>query len=115
MKIYKEKHLQATLYKIENTKREQNFLLKNKWKVLLFGIGFSLWAPLYQPQSRFSQRNSLASESEFSYVQLLVTCAIVYVVLCLLYHFVSEYQHKKRLQELTSLKNKLEQEIKEWD
>lgn len=44
-KTHKEKHLQATLCKIENIKREQNFLLKHLWKVIGFGIFFSFWAP----------------------------------------------------------------------
>lgn len=54
--IHKKKHLQATIFKIENVKREQNFLLRNLWKVVVLGILFSFWAPTRRPEREFLQR-----------------------------------------------------------
>jgi len=50
---YKEKHLQATKYKIENVIEQQNFLLKNKWKVIDFGMFIAVWAPTYRSEGSF--------------------------------------------------------------
>ena len=47
VKHYKEKYLQATRYKIENVIEQQNFLVKNKWKVIGFGIFITVWAPTH--------------------------------------------------------------------
>ncbi len=46
VKYYKEKHLQATKYKIENVTRQQDFLLRHRWKVIAAGIVFSFWPQL---------------------------------------------------------------------
>ena len=111
-KHYKEKYLQATIYKIENVKRQQNFLLQHIWKVIGFGIVFSFWAPTYRPERPFRQHgSSMTDKTEYSYTQLVLLCAIVFIVLCLLYHFSSKFQDKRKLKNLTALKTKLEKEI----
>ena len=114
-KHYKEKHLQATIYKIENVKREQNFLIQHLWKVIVFGIGFSFWAPTHQPEGALMQKRDslIESYSEFTYCQLVILSGTTYLILCLLFHFSSMYQDKKRLRKLNALKTKLEKEISE--
>ena len=114
-KHYKEKHLQATIYKIENVKREQNFLLQHIWKVIGFGILFSIWAPTYMPENAFRQKSEslINRNTEYSYIRLVLISAIVFVVLCLLYHFSAKYQDNRKLKKLNTLKSKLEKEIAE--
>ena len=112
-KHYKEKHLQATIYKIENVKREQNFLIKHLWKVIAFGIAFSFWAPFHGAGNHLTKSKSLLDSDEYNYTELVFTCAMTYIVLCLLFHFSSKYQDKRKLKKLSNLKKKLEEEIKE--
>lgn len=115
-KYYKEKHLQATIYKIENVKKEQNFLVKHFWKVIGFGILFSFWAPTRRPEREFMQRSqSLIEKGEYGYYELVVICALIYSSLALIYHFVSNYQDKRKLKKLTNLKTQLEKEIALYD
>lgn len=102
-KHYKEKHLQATKYRIEGVKIGQDFLLKNLKKVIGFGVLFSFLGPFYVAER---------SNEDYTYLQLLVMCSVVYLVLCFLYHFSSKFQDKKRLNKLLKLKLKLEGEIK---
>ena len=108
---YKEKHLQATKNKIERVKSQQNFLGKHLWKVILGGVLFSFWAPHYTSHDPFSDRESLFEKGEYSFLELVLLCATVYTVFCLLYHFSSKYQDKKKLKELISLKEQLESEL----
>ncbi|WP_237276508.1 hypothetical protein [Tenacibaculum ovolyticum] len=112
IKHYKEKHLQATRYKIENVIEQQNFLIKNKWKVIGFGVLITIWAPTYRSQGPLMQtRKSLVEKEEYSYLELMLLCAIVYIVFCLLYHFSSLYQDRKELKRLRNLEKNLEEEI----
>lgn len=102
-KYYKEKHLQATKYKIENVIRQQDFLLRNKWKALGVVIAISLWAPIYASRDYISQGESIMEESGYGYTTLVLLTAIVCVVLCFLYHFSSKYQDNRKLKELRAL------------
>ncbi|MGB1042603.1 MAG: hypothetical protein ACPGU6_04355 [Tenacibaculum sp.] len=111
-KYYKEKHLQATVYKIENVLRQQNFILKHKWKVFFVGVIFSFWAPTHNSVAPFNQRrDSLVEKGELSYWNLVLMCGAIYIIFCLLYHLSSVYQDKKKLKKLTELRIKLEKEI----
>ena len=56
-------------------------------------------------------RKSLVEKEEYSYLELMLLCAIVYSVLCLLYHFSAMYQDKKELRKLRDLEDRLEKEI----
>ncbi len=115
-KIHKQKHLQATLYKIENVKREQNFLVKHLWKVISFGILFAFWAPTRRPKREFMQQGeSMLDRNEYSYTTLVVLYALVYSTLYFIYHIISKYQDNKKLSKLIELKKSLEKEIKEYD
>ncbi len=111
-KQQKEKHLQATIYKIENIKREQNFILKHLWKVIVFGIIFSFWAPTYRGSDALHRRkDSLVEKGDYNYITLVIISALTYTVFCLLFHFNSKYQNNKKLRKLTQLKEQLEKEI----
>ena len=116
-KHYKEKHLQATIYKIENVKREQNFLIKNIWKVIGFGIALSILAPVYSPRSNYppyTKRESLINTSQYSHFEIVLGTAILYLICCLIYHFViAKIQDHFKLKKLNTLKSKLEKEIAE--
>ncbi|WP_417799660.1 hypothetical protein [Tenacibaculum sp.] len=112
-KYYKEKHLQATRYKIENVIRQQDFLLRHKWKVIAAGIVFSFWAPTYGVGHSFSNKKSMLQKTEYNYLKLVMLCATIYMIFCILYHFSSRYQDKKRLKELKELEKRLEKEISE--
>ncbi|TDQ22725.1 hypothetical protein [Tenacibaculum caenipelagi] len=115
VKYHKEKHLQATKYKIENVIRQQDFLLKHRWKVIAAGIVFSFWAPAYTPGHYSLKRTSILEKTDYTYLKLVMLCASVYMVFCLLYHFSSRYQDKKKLNELKKLEKRLEKEISELD
>lgn len=115
-KQQKEKHLQATIYKIENVKREQNFILKHLWKVIVFGIVFSFWAPTYGGSDALHRRrDSLVEKGDYNYITLVIMSALIYSVFCLLFHFNSKYQNNKKLRKLNALKAELENEIKEYN
>ncbi|WP_442267465.1 hypothetical protein ACSIGC_07260 [Tenacibaculum sp. ZS6-P6] len=80
-KHQKEKHLQATIYKIENVKREQNFILKHLWKIIVLGIVFSFWAPTYGGSDALHRRkDSLLEKGDYNYITLVIICALVYTV-----------------------------------
>ncbi len=115
-KHHKEKHLQATIYRIENTIREQNFLLKNLWKVIGLGILFSFWAPTFRSSDAFHQKSeSMFQKGDHTYTKLVVICGLTYIVLCFIYHFSSKYQNKKKLTQLLELKKRLEEEIQHYN
>ncbi|MDE0534800.1 hypothetical protein [Tenacibaculum sp. L6] len=114
-KYYKEKHLQATRYKIENVIRQQDFLSRHRWKVIAAGIVFSFWAPTYMQGHYSSKRVSILEKTDYTYLKLVMLCASVYMVLCILYHLSSRYQDKKKLKELKKLEKRLEKEISELD
>ena len=54
---------------------------------------------------------SLVEKNEYSYMELVCLSAITYLVLCLLYHFSSKFQDKRKIKNLTALKTRLEKEI----
>ncbi len=113
---HKKKHLQATIFKIENVKREQNFLLRNLWKVIVLGVLFSFWAPTRRPEREFLQRGkSMVEDGEYSYTSSVLICAAVYASICFIYHVVSKYQDQRKLKKLEELKRNLEREIKEYN
>ncbi|CAL2089459.1 conserved hypothetical protein [Tenacibaculum sp. 190524A05c] len=113
---HKEKHLQATIFKIENVKREQDFLLRHLWKVIGLGILFSFWAPTRRPKREFLQHGeSMLDLGEYSYTTLVLICAGVYTSLCFIYYVVSKYQDQRKLKNLEELKRNLEREIKEYN
>ncbi|MEQ3501071.1 hypothetical protein ABMY20_15035 [Tenacibaculum sp. SSH1-16] len=112
-KYYKEKHLQATRYKIENVIRQQDFLLRHRWKVIAAGIVFSFWAPTYGVGHSFSNKKSMLQKTEYSYLKLVMLYATIYMIFCILYHFSSRHQDKKKLKELKELEKRLEKEISE--
>ncbi|WP_299106687.1 hypothetical protein [uncultured Tenacibaculum sp.] len=112
-KYYKEKHLQATKYKIENVIRQQDFLLRNKWKVLFFIGSVSLWIPTRAVGHYTSERETILEKSGYNYVSLVLITALVCIIFCLLYHYSSKYQDSKKLKELRVLEQQLEKEISE--
>ena len=115
IKYYKEKHLQATKYKIENIIRQQDFILRHRVKVVIAGIVFSFWAPTYRSGHYSSNKESILEKSDYSYLKLVMLSASVYMIFCILYHFSSRYQDKKKLKELRDLEKRLEKEISELD
>lgn len=112
-KHYKEKHLQATNYKIENVKREENFILRNIWKVIGFGVVFTFSTPLYRSRDSYGIEGKSISEigNNYSYAELCLICGLTFTVLCILHHFSSKYQDNKKLKKLEKLKQDLELEI----
>ena len=115
-KHYIEKHLLATTYKIENVKKHQNFLGRNWWKVILAGIVFSFWAPTYSSHSTMPvNKDSMYKRSGMDYPDLVILCATIYIIFCLAFHFSTKYQDKKRLKELYTLKQELEEKLNNYE
>lgn len=108
-KHYKEKHLQATLYKIKRIEQEENFLTRNKWFVIAFGVIISLRSPY----DIIKYSNDQFKDYENAYIEMVFIFAITYTGFCLVYHFSSIYQDKKNLERLYKTKALLEREIRE--
>lgn len=106
-KYYKEKHLRATLYKIEAIKEESSFVFKHFWRLVAFGIIISLRTP-YDISKYF--KNSL-KDREHYYIELVLIFAVTYILFVLVFHFSSKYQNNHQLKKLLKLKDKLEREI----
>ncbi|MCR8666527.1 hypothetical protein NO995_02460 [Aestuariibaculum sp. M13] len=108
---YKEKELSAVNGKIETIIRESNFIQKNIWKVIGFGIIVSLWAPTYSNRHSLSRRKSALDISNLSYYELVLLTAIVFTVICVLTHYSIKYQDGKKLKQLHTRKLELEKEL----
>lgn len=104
----KRKLLKATKYKIKRIHSESGFFIKNIWKVIIFGIGFSFWTPFY----RGDHEKSILEKEEYTYIELVLFSASVYVCFCLLGHFVWGIQDKRSLKKLIKKKEILEIELK---
>ena len=90
----------------------QNFFVKNIWKVIGFGIVFTIWAPSYRGGHYLStNRRTIGELSEMSNLQISITAASVYTVFCILGHVVWNYQDKRKLSKLQKRKAALEKEI----
>ena len=108
-KHYKEKHLKATLYKIERIEQEENFLTRNKWFVIAFGVIISLRSPY----DIIKHNPEYMKDYDNAYIEMVFIFAITYTCFCLVYHFSSIYQDKKNLERLYKTKALLEREIRE--
>ena len=108
---YKRKALQATEYKIERTRNQRGFFVRNFWKVVGFGIFVSIWAPGQGIYHHGFKRKSAIEVSDLSYVELSIITAVGYTIVCILGHFIWKHQDQKRLERLIKKKEQLEREL----
>ncbi len=109
---YKEKELSALEGKIKTTIEDSGFFVKNLWKVIGFGLLFSLWAPMYSGGDELRETRSALEVSELNYFELVILSAIVYSFFCFLAHVTWKFQDEKKLKRLRKRKYELEKEIK---
>lgn len=108
---YKEKELRAVNGKIKTTIKGSGFLKKNLWKVIAFGIVFSIWAPTYVSGNYLSGYRTAIGVNIYSYQGLVVFSALLYTFFCFLGHFVWKYQDQKKIKRLEVRKRQLEEEL----
>ena len=111
-RYHKEKALQATINKIDTLKKETNFFVKNVWKVAGFGIFVSFWAPIFKPSHGIYHRKSAIEVSDLSYPEIVIMTAFLYIIACILGHFIWKLQDKIKLQKLLERKKQLETELR---
>ncbi len=111
LRYYKEKELSAIKGKIKSTHKQSNYLLKNKWKVIGFGIIFSILVPNYSGGNSISGYKSVLVLSGLSYKQFGILTACLYFSTCILAHFIWKRQDEKRLKKLETRKKQLEEEL----
>lgn len=108
---YKEKELRAVEGKLKTTIKGSGFLLKNFWKVLVFGIAFSFFAPTYVSGNYLSGYRTAVGMNIYSYQGLVIFSALLYTFFCFLGHFVWKYQDQKKIKRLEMRKRQLEEEL----
>lgn len=116
-RYYKEKALLATENKIHTLKKNSNLIPKNIVKVILFGIGFSLYAPFFGSGKSYGRNKnsvmSLAAKNGISYLELVLYIIFGYFICCILLHYLWEFQDKSQLKKLFLRKQNLEKELEE--
>ena len=112
MKKYKEKEIKAIDGKIKTLESNSKYFIKNIYKIFFFGILFTILGPFYSGKNNYvHNRKSAIEMNEYSYIELNIIFASIYIIGCLILHFVWEYQDKKKLKLLKDRKMKLEHEI----
>lgn len=110
-----DKQLRHVNMKIKKLKKNSNFFGRNILKVILFGIGFSFIAPLYDGNDEHytgRKRDSILERMDGDYWNAVLLCAGVYLTLCLLGHFIWGIQDRQKMKHLVQRKEKIEEKLR---
>lgn len=111
---FAEKKLRYLNMKIRNLEKNSNFLKKEIIKVILIGITFSLLAPFYRGEEELTGRlrDSPLDRMGGNYLNTVILAAGVYIVFCLLGHFIWGIQDRRKMKKLLEQKRIVEEKLK---
>ncbi|AGC77324.1 hypothetical protein LX97_01626 [Nonlabens dokdonensis] len=112
---YKEKALLANQYKIERAERNKNWIGRNWFNVLLFGVFISFVGPVWthQPDGIYRKKAVKALDySDFDYVGTVAYVFVVYSICITIAYFVWKHQDEKKIRKLKAHRKELENELK---
>lgn len=101
----------STLRKIEDVEHHSNFVVKNLWKVVGFGVMLSLAVPAQGLGDYELKGPSILSMMDTEYWEAVFGIAILYIGCFIVFHFGWKLQDSLYLKELNEKKDQLIKEL----